>query len=90
MGNEATIGREGETWPTRDMHLAVTLIAKEIKPIDGGIYAKDGILYYEFLLSEIATILHKYTYREPIMVSHLDFWDGIRQFKHAMSVYLPG
>ena len=42
--------QDGKTWPTRDMHLAVTLIAKGYKPIDGGIYARDGILYYEFLL----------------------------------------
>ena len=82
-------GQVGKTWPTRDMHLAVTLLAKGFKPIDGGIYAKDGILYYEFHLSEIAITLHKYTYREPIMVNHLELWDAMGQFKHAMSVYLP-
>ena len=85
----AGTGLGDKTWPTRDMHLIVTLIAKGYKPVESGIYAKDGILYYEFRLSDIAETLNKYTYREPIIISHLDFWDAMGQFKHAMSVYLP-
>jgi len=58
MGDEAIVSCAGETWPTRDMHLAVTLTAKGDKPIDGRIYARDGILYYEFFLV-IAFALYK-------------------------------
>ena len=44
------MGQDGKTWPTRDMHLSVTQIARGYKPIDGGIYARDGILNCKFLL----------------------------------------
>ena len=43
----AGISTEGKTWPTRDMHLVVILIAKGFKPIDGEMFYQtpsDGVL----------------------------------------------
>ena len=78
------------TWQTKDMRLIVTLLARGHKPIEGGVFVRDNVLWFSFNISDVAQDILCFNSYMEIEVNAHEFWRAWEIFRSYLRRYSIG